>query len=88
MEEANVLFNKRNYPVDEFAEVYKDYDEVIKSVTESGLAREVARLSPFFVIKGEVSLLFKLLFYCQNIARIRHCHYCRCLTSCLASLNP
>lgn len=53
MEEADVLFNKRNYPVDEFAEAYKDYDEVVKSVTESGLAREVARLRPFFVIKGD-----------------------------------
>lgn len=52
MDEADVLFNKRNYPIDEFAEAYKDYDEVIKSVKDSGLAKEVARLKPLFVIKG------------------------------------
>jgi tRNA-splicing ligase RtcB len=53
MDEAGVLFNKRNYPVDEFAETYKDYDEVIKSVVMAGLAREVADLKPLFVIKGD-----------------------------------
>jgi len=53
MAEADVLFNKRYYPVDEFAEAYKDYDEIIKSVTEAGLAKEVARLKPVFVIKGD-----------------------------------
>jgi len=52
MAEADVLFNKRFYPVDEFAEAYKDYDEVISSIIKSGLAREVARLKPMFVIKG------------------------------------
>ncbi len=30
MDKADVLFNKRHYPVDEFSEAYKDYDEVIK----------------------------------------------------------
>lgn len=53
MDKADVLFNKRHYPVDEFSEAYKDYDEVVKSVTLSGLAKEVARLKPLFVIKGD-----------------------------------
>lgn len=53
MAEADVLFNKRFYPVDEFSEAYKDYDEIIKSVKDAGLAREVARLKPMFVIKGD-----------------------------------
>ncbi len=52
MEEADVLTNMRNYPVDEFTEAYKDYDEVINSVCKAGLAREVAQLKPIFVIKG------------------------------------
>lgn len=53
MDKADVLFNKRHYPVDEFSEAYKDYDEVIKSVVLSGMAKEVARLKPLFVIKGD-----------------------------------
>lgn len=53
MDKADVLFNKRHYPVDEFSEAYKDYDEVMKSVVLSGLAKEVARLKPLFVIKGD-----------------------------------
>lgn len=52
MDDADVLFNKRNYPIDEFGEAYKNYDEVIRSVTLSGLAKEVVRLKPLFVIKG------------------------------------
>lgn len=53
MDEAGVLFNKRYYPIDEYNEAYKDYDEVIDSVTQAGLAKEVARLKPMFVIKGD-----------------------------------
>lgn len=53
MEEANILFNSRNYPIDEFGEAYKNYDEVVKSVIKAGLAKEVARLKPEFVIKGD-----------------------------------
>lgn len=52
MDQGDVLCNMRNYPIDEFAEAYKDYDEVIKSVMLSGLAKEVAKLKPLFVIKG------------------------------------
>lgn len=53
MDNADILYNKRNYPIDEFDEAYKNYDEVIKSVEISGLAKEVARLKPLFVIKGD-----------------------------------
>ena len=53
MDKADVLFNKRYYPIDEFSEAYKDYDEVIKSVVLSGLAKEIAKLKPLFVIKGD-----------------------------------
>lgn len=52
MSEADVLCNKRNYPIDEYSEAYKDYNEVIKSVIDSGLAKEVAKLTPIFVVKG------------------------------------
>lgn len=53
MAEADVLFNKRYYPVDEYTEAYKDYNEVISSVKNAGLAKEVARMTPMFVIKGD-----------------------------------
>ncbi|MEW5818582.1 MAG: RtcB family protein [Cyanobacteriota bacterium] len=52
MDEADVLSNRRNYPIDEFSDAYKDYNEVIKSVEIAGLAKEVVKLSPLFVIKG------------------------------------
>ena len=52
MDEANVLSNRRNYPIDEFDDAYKDYDEVIRSVELAGLAKEVVKLKPLFVIKG------------------------------------
>lgn len=53
MAKADVLFNKRYYPVDEFSDAYKDYKEVINSVVLSGLASEVAQMKPLFVIKGD-----------------------------------
>jgi len=52
MLEADVLSNRRNYPIDEFSDSYKSYDDVIESVTLAGLATEVAKLKPLFVIKG------------------------------------
>lgn len=52
MDEAGVLFNKRYYPIDEFTEAYKDYNQVIDSVKQADLAKEVARMKPMFVIKG------------------------------------
>lgn len=52
MDEAGVLFNKRFYPIDEYTEAYKEYNDVRDSLQQSELAREVARLKPMFVIKG------------------------------------
>ncbi|MDX2187765.1 MAG: RtcB family protein [Opitutaceae bacterium] len=51
MDQAGVLFNGRNYPVDESAGAYKDFNQVIASVEEAELATTVARLEARFVIK-------------------------------------
>ena len=45
------MTNCRTYPKDEAPAAYKDFDEVLKSVTTAGLATEVARLKARFVIK-------------------------------------
>lgn len=50
-ERADILYNGRNYPLDESPKAYKDFDEVIRSVELAGLASEVARLDAKFVIK-------------------------------------
>ena len=50
-EDADILTNCRRYPKDEAPAAYKDFDEVLKSVSEAGLAKEVARLRARFVIK-------------------------------------
>ena len=50
-EEADILTNCRNYPIDEAPAAYKDFDEVLRSVKSAGLATEVARLHAKFVIK-------------------------------------
>ncbi|MGE0609887.1 MAG: RtcB family protein [Pirellulales bacterium] len=50
-DEADILTNCRNYPKDEAPKAYKDFDEVLRSVTTAGLASEVARLRARFVIK-------------------------------------
>ncbi len=50
-DEADILTNCRAYPRDEAPAAYKDFDEVLKSVTTAGLASEVARLKARFVIK-------------------------------------
>ena len=42
----NILTNCRNYPLDESGAAYKDFDEVLRSVEQAGLAKPVARLSP------------------------------------------
>jgi tRNA-splicing ligase RtcB len=49
--EADVLTNCRQYPIDEAPAVYKDFDAVLDSVKQAGLASEVARLRARFVIK-------------------------------------
>lgn len=48
---ADVMYNDRNYPVDESPRAYKDFGEVISSVEKAGLATKVASLKPRFVIK-------------------------------------
>lgn len=49
---ADIVTNcGRNYPVDECAQAYKPYSDVIDSVVRAGLAKTVAKLRPRFVIK-------------------------------------
>jgi tRNA-splicing ligase RtcB (3'-phosphate/5'-hydroxy nucleic acid ligase) len=50
-EDSDILTNCRKYPRDEAPAAYKDFDEVLKSVTTADLASEVARLKARFVIK-------------------------------------
>ncbi len=49
--ERDILTNCRTYPRDEAPAAYKEFDEVLGSVKQAGLAREVARLEARFVIK-------------------------------------
>mgnify|MGYP003663017226 CR=1 FL=1 len=50
-DQSDILTNCRRYPKDEAPDAYKDFDEVLKSVSDAGLAKEVARLRARFVIK-------------------------------------
>jgi tRNA-splicing ligase RtcB len=50
-DDADILTNCRKYPRDEAPAAYKDFNEVLKSVKQAGLASEVARLKARFVIK-------------------------------------
>jgi tRNA-splicing ligase RtcB len=50
-DEHDILSNCRQYPKDEAPAAYKDFNEVLRSVTSAGLATEVARLRARFVIK-------------------------------------
>lgn len=47
----DIMSNCSVYPKDEAPAAYKDFHEVLSSVTEAGLAREVAKLRARFVIK-------------------------------------
>lgn len=47
----DILTNCRKYPLDEAPAAYKNFDSVLSSVREAGLAREIARLHARFVIK-------------------------------------
>lgn len=49
--ERDILTNCREYPRDEAPRAYKDFDDVLDSVKQAGLASEVARLEARFVIK-------------------------------------
>lgn len=55
LDDADVLSNCRDYPIDEAPDAYKDFQEVLKSVEKAGLATEVARLHATFVIKDPSS---------------------------------
>lgn len=50
-ERSDILTNCRSYPMDEAPSAYKDFEQVLKSVKQAGLASEVARLRARFVIK-------------------------------------
>jgi tRNA-splicing ligase RtcB len=51
MLDDDILTNCRRYPLDEAPAAYKNFDDVLYSVKEAGLAAEVARLRATFVIK-------------------------------------
>lgn len=46
-----MISNCSAYPRDEAPDAYKDFQEVLRSVRQAGLAEEVARLKAKFVIK-------------------------------------
>ena len=48
---VDILTNCRKYPRDEAPDAYKNFNEVLASVKQAGLASEVARLKANFVIK-------------------------------------
>ena len=50
-DDFDILVNCRNYPLDESPCAYKDFNEVLESVKQAGLASVVARLKARFVIK-------------------------------------
>lgn len=50
-DDHDILTNCRKYPRDEAPAAYKDFNEVLASVKQAGLASEVARLRARFVIK-------------------------------------
>jgi tRNA-splicing ligase RtcB (3'-phosphate/5'-hydroxy nucleic acid ligase) len=49
--DSDILSNCREYPRDEAPAAYKDFEQVLASVRQAGLAEEVARLQARFVIK-------------------------------------
>ena len=51
MLDDDILTNCRRYPLDEAPAAYKNFDDVLQSVKDAGLAAEVARLRAVFVIK-------------------------------------
>ncbi len=50
-DQADILFNGRDYPLDESPAAYKDFGQVLASVEQAGLASTVASLRARFVIK-------------------------------------
>lgn len=51
LREHDIISNCREYPIDEAPDAYKNFQDVLDSVTGAGLAMEVARLKARFVIK-------------------------------------
>ncbi|MBY0523562.1 MAG: RtcB family protein [Gemmataceae bacterium] len=51
LDSHDILTNCRQYPIDEAPAAYKDFDEVLRSVEQAGLASPVARLRARFVLK-------------------------------------
>ena len=51
MLDDDILTNCRRYPLDEAPAAYKNFDDVLQSVKDAGLAAEVARLRATFVVK-------------------------------------
>ncbi len=51
LDQYDIMSNTRRYPLDEAPDAYKDFNEVLSSVEQAGLARHVARLNARFVIK-------------------------------------
>jgi tRNA-splicing ligase RtcB len=51
LDEHDILSNCRQYPIDEAPAAYKDFSEVLRSVSAAGLASSVAKLRARFVIK-------------------------------------
>ena len=49
--DSDILTNCRSYPLDEAPAAYKNFEDVLHSVKQAGLASEVARLRATFVIK-------------------------------------
>ena len=51
LDQHDILYNSRQYPIDEAPDAYKDFAEVLSSVEVAGLATQVAKLKARFVIK-------------------------------------
>lgn len=51
LEAHDILYNSRQYPIDEAPNAYKDFKEVLRSVESAGLAQQVCKLKARFVIK-------------------------------------
>ncbi len=51
LEAHDIMYNSRQYPIDEAPNAYKDFKEVLRSVESAGLAQQVCHLKARFVIK-------------------------------------
>ena len=51
LDNHDILYNGRQYPLDEAPDAYKDFKEVLASVEEAQLAHQIAHLAARFVIK-------------------------------------